>query len=73
MTRIFDDIYAYVHPKGANCIVYAFIDGNKFDLLDSGAGASIILSWLRKKMIKDGLDPFNIRIFFIAMFIMITL
>lgn len=61
MAKIFDDIYAYVHPKGANCIVYAFKDGNEFDILDSGVGASIILRWLRKSMIKDGLDPQNIR------------
>jgi glyoxylase-like metal-dependent hydrolase (beta-lactamase superfamily II) len=61
MPKIFDDIYSYVHPKGANCNVYIFKDGEDLDFIDSGAGASIIFRWLWKSIQKDGLDPRNIR------------
>ncbi len=61
MTKIFDDIYYYIHPVGANCNVYAFTDGNNIDLIDTGIKKLGIVNWLIRSMKKDGLNPANIR------------
>jgi len=61
MTKIRDDIFGYVHPKGMNCIVYAFTDGKYLDLVDSGIAKLGINRWLWNQMKKDGLDPRYVR------------
>ncbi len=59
--RLFEDIYYYKHPIGANCNVYAFLDGNHIDLIDTGVKKLRIVRWLLKEMKKDGLQPANVR------------
>jgi glyoxylase-like metal-dependent hydrolase (beta-lactamase superfamily II) len=61
MTKIFDDIFAFIHPKGANCNVYVLKDGNDLDMIDSGVGISLIFRWLLKAFRHSGLDPANVR------------
>ncbi len=52
--QIFEDIYAYVHPQGANCNVYAFKDGKVFDLIDTGVALFGMYKWVIKQMKKTG-------------------
>ncbi len=59
--RIFNDIYYYCHPFGANCNVYAFRDGKFIDLIDTGISKLGILRWLIHEMEKDGLSPTQVR------------
>ena len=54
--QVADDIFAYTHPFGANCAVFAFKDGNEVDLLDTGIKWPFILCDLLKKMAQDGID-----------------
>jgi glyoxylase-like metal-dependent hydrolase (beta-lactamase superfamily II) len=61
MVRLFDGIYAYVHPMGANCNIYAFKDGSDIDLIDTGIKRLGMFRWLWKQMRRDGLEPTNIR------------
>ncbi len=61
MPEIFEDVFAYVHPKGANCNVYAFKEGNSIDLIDSGINKMGVLRWLWREMRKDGLEPRHVR------------
>jgi glyoxylase-like metal-dependent hydrolase (beta-lactamase superfamily II) len=61
MARISPNLYAYVHPKGANCNVFLFKDGEDLDFIDSGIAIRPILSWLLKQIRADGLNPTNIR------------
>ncbi len=61
MPKIFDGIYAYVHPKGANCNVYAFKDGSDIDLIDSGITKLGAVRGVWKQMRKDGIEPTNVR------------
>ncbi len=59
--QIFEDIYAYVHPQGANCNVYAFSDGKTFDLIDTGVSLFGMYKWVIKQLRKDGLHPEYLR------------
>ena len=59
--QIFDDIFAYIHPQGANCNVYVFKDGNQFDMVDTGISLFGMYRWLIKQMRKDGFDPKYLR------------
>ncbi len=61
MTRLFEDIYYYKHPQGANCNVYAFLDGRDIDLIDTGIKKLGIVRNLLKQMRRDGLNPARIR------------
>ncbi|MHA1732919.1 MAG: MBL fold metallo-hydrolase [Promethearchaeota archaeon] len=63
MVEIFDGVFAYIHPFGANCNVYAFKDpdGPQFDLVDTGLKLPFALRLVLKRMLKDGLDPRNLR------------
>jgi glyoxylase-like metal-dependent hydrolase (beta-lactamase superfamily II) len=61
MTKIRDDIFVYVHPKGMNCIVYAFTDGKYLDLVDSGIAKLGVNRGVWNQMKKDGLDPRYVR------------
>ena len=59
--RVFEDIYYYCHPIGANCNVYAFKDGPFIDLIDTGISKLGILRWVISQMKKDGLSPSQVR------------
>ncbi len=59
--QIADDIYAYIHPIGANCAVFAFKDGNDIDLVDTGIRWPFILHDVLKKMGRDGIDKRRVR------------
>lgn len=59
--QIANDIYAYIHPIGANCAVFAFKDGNDIDLLDTGIRWPFILNDVLKKMGRDGIDKRRVR------------
>ncbi len=59
--QIADDIYAYIHPIGANCAIFAFKDGNDVDLVDTGIRWPFILHDVLKKMGKDGIDNRRVR------------
>jgi glyoxylase-like metal-dependent hydrolase (beta-lactamase superfamily II) len=61
MTKIFDDIYYYKHPIGANANVYVFKDGADLDLIDTGIVKLRIVHNLWKQMRNDGLEPTNVR------------
>ncbi|HMF33418.1 MAG TPA: MBL fold metallo-hydrolase [Candidatus Lokiarchaeia archaeon] len=59
--KIADDIFAYIHPFGANCAVFAFKDGNDVDLLDTGIVRQFALRLVLKGMGRDGIDPRRVR------------
>jgi glyoxylase-like metal-dependent hydrolase (beta-lactamase superfamily II) len=59
--KIFDDIFYYRHPLGANANVYAFKDGGDIDLIDTGIGRFNLARRVWREMRQDGLEPTNIR------------
>lgn len=67
MTKLLNDVYYFRHPLNANCVVFAFLTGNRtengkeFDLIDTGINRFRIHYNLVKQMHKDGLDPRNVR------------
>jgi len=61
MPKLFDDIYYYQHPIGANCCVFVFKDGKDLDFIDTGISRARIVQNVWQGMLKDGLDPRRIR------------
>jgi glyoxylase-like metal-dependent hydrolase (beta-lactamase superfamily II) len=61
MTKLFEDVYYYRHPIGANCNVYVFKDGLDLDVVDPGISRFGIIRNVWKGMLKDGLDPHHVR------------
>jgi glyoxylase-like metal-dependent hydrolase (beta-lactamase superfamily II) len=59
--KLFDDIYYYRHPQGANCNVYVFRDGPEYDLIDTGISRLRIVDWLWREMRRDGIEPTAVR------------
>ena len=59
--KVFENVFYYRQPIGANCNVYAFKDGADIDLIDTGIDHFRLLEQVWKEMRKDGLDPTHVR------------